>query len=96
MGFCHNVIPWFAVIERPLMIFTRKEVTLIGFHYFRKHFVLKEYLDKEPILKYPDPSNPYQGGLLRGNQLNWVALTKEAHAIYISIKKLVYYLERCI
>ena len=32
-------------------------------------------------------------GLFRGTQLNWARLTKEAHAIYISIKKLPYYLE---
>ena len=33
------------------------------------------------------------GGLFRGSQLNWVCLTKEAYAIYMSIKKLTYYLE---
>ena len=32
-------------------------------------------------------------GLFRGNQLNWACLTKEAYAIYMSIKKLTYYLE---
>ena len=31
--------------------------------------------------------------LLKGSQLNWAALTKEAFAIYSSIKKLSYYLE---
>ena len=29
----------------------------------------------------------------KGSQLNWAALTKEAYAIYMSIKKLTYYLE---
>ena len=29
----------------------------------------------------------------KGSQLNWEALTKEAYAIYMSIKKLTYYLE---
>ena len=32
-------------------------------------------------------------GLFRGNQINWACLTKEAYAIYMSIKKLTYYLE---
>ena len=32
-------------------------------------------------------------GLFHGSQMNWVCLTKEAYAIYMSIKKLAYYLE---
>ena len=35
----------------------------------------------------------YISGLFKGSQLNWAALTKEAYAIYMSIKKLTYYLE---
>ena len=35
----------------------------------------------------------YVSGLFKGSQLKWVALTKEAYAIYMSIKKLTYYLE---
>ena len=35
----------------------------------------------------------YMSGLFRGRQLNWACLTKEAYAIYMSIKKLTYYLE---
>ena len=31
-------------------------------------------------------------GLLRGNQLNWAAFPKEAYAIYMSVKKLSFYL----
>ena len=34
----------------------------------------------------------YQSGLFKGSQLNWACLTKEAYAIYMSIKKLVCYL----
>ena len=33
----------------------------------------------------------YQSGLFRASQLNWACLTKEAYAIYMSIKKLDYY-----
>ena len=35
----------------------------------------------------------YVSGLFKGSQLNWAALTKEAYAIYVSVKKLTYYLE---
>ena len=35
----------------------------------------------------------YMSGLFRGSQINWACLTKEAYAIYMSIKKLTYYLE---
>ena len=35
----------------------------------------------------------YMSGLFHGSQLNWACLTKEAYAIYMSIKKLTYYLE---
>ena len=35
----------------------------------------------------------YMSSLFRGRQLNWACLTKEAYAIYMSIKKLAYYLE---
>ena len=35
----------------------------------------------------------YMSGLFLGSQMNWACLTKEAYAIYMSIKKLAYYLE---
>ena len=35
----------------------------------------------------------YMSGLLRGTQINWSCLTKEAYAIYMSTKKFAYYLE---
>ena len=34
----------------------------------------------------------YISGLFRGSQLNWAALTKEAYAIYLSVRKLSFYL----
>ena len=34
----------------------------------------------------------YISGLFRGSQLNWVALTKEAYAIYMSVRKLTFYI----
>ena len=35
----------------------------------------------------------YISGLFRGSQLNWACLTKEVYTIYMSMKKLPYYLE---
>ena len=35
----------------------------------------------------------YMSSLFRGSKINWACLTKEAYAIYMSIKKLGYYLE---
>ena len=35
----------------------------------------------------------YMSGLFRGSQINMACLKKEAYVIYMSIKKLAYYLE---
>ena len=45
--------------------------------------------DKIKIIHHPIT---YVSGLFRGPQINWAALTKEADAIYMSVKKLTYYL----
>ena len=39
-----------------------------------------------------DSLSPCISGLFRGSQLNWAALTKEAYAIYMSVRKLTFYL----
>ena len=35
----------------------------------------------------------YASGLFKGSQMNWATLTREAYAIYMSVKKLDYYLQ---
>ena len=35
----------------------------------------------------------YVSGLFHGSQLNWVTLTKEAYTIYMSVKKLSFYID---
>ena len=109
---------------------TRKDREVIWDTVCEKSFQsLKQVIIQEPILVYPDPSEPYvlfteaskyawlcvltqeyaydidgkegkvlhpityMNDLFRGSQLNWACLTKEAYAIYMSIKKLTYYLE---
>ena len=40
-----------------------------------------------------DQSITYVSGLFCGSQLNWATLTKEAYAIYVSVKKLSFYID---
>ena len=51
-----------------------------------------EHKKDDKIYKINHPIT-FASGLFKGSQLNWAALTKEAFAIYSSIKKLSYYLE---
>ena len=51
-----------------------------------------QYENDGKVFKINHPIT-FAGGLFKGSQLNWAALTKEAFAIYSSIKKLSYYLE---
>ena len=44
---------------------------------------------KEIMMDHPVS---YVSGLFHGSQLNWAALTKEAYAIYTSVKKSTFYL----
>ena len=46
---------------------------------------------KGKVLKELHPIT-YTNGLFWGSQLNWAALTKEAYAIYFSVKKLAFYI----
>ena len=51
-----------------------------------------EHRVKEKIRKIHHPIT-YASGLFKARQINWATLTKEAYEIYISIKKLDYYLQ---
>ena len=46
---------------------------------------------KQKVLKELHPV-AYVSGLFHGSHLNWAALTKEAYAIYLSVKKLAFYI----
>ena len=52
----------------------------------------KTHVMEEKEVKILHPIT-YMSGLFRGSQVNWACLMKEAYAIYMSIKKLAYYLE---
>ena len=44
----------------------------------------KEIATKHPVA--------YVGGLFHGSQLTWAAMTKEAYAIYMTVKKSTFYI----
>ena len=46
-----------------------------------------------PTREDTDHPIAYVSRLFRGSQLNWAALTKEAYAIYMSVKKLSFYID---
>ena len=52
--------------------------------------VLTQEYEDNGIRKYHPVC--YVSGLFRGSQLNWAALTKEAYAIYMSVRKLTFYI----
>ena len=122
VGYYRKFLPRFAVISRVLTHLTKKDVefkwTLECENCFQ---ILKEFLQKAPILNYPNPQANYSlytdaskyayagvltqntdgtdhpityvSGLFHGSQLNWATLTKEAYAIYMSVKKLNFYID---
>ena len=130
VGYYRKFIPRYSDIARPLTNLTRKDIPFDWTNACQTAFqMLKEFLLKEPILKYPMPEQPYIlytdaskyawagvltqsyqykenekeyyihhpityiSGLFKGPQVNWAALTKEAYAIYMSVRKLDYYLK---
>ena len=124
VGYYRKFVPRFADISRILTKLTRKDQEFkLTPECDKRFYMLKDYLQEAPILRYPDPAASYtlytdaskyayagvltqrQGqdntdhpvayvsGLFRGSQLNWAALTKEAYAIYMSVKKLSFYLD---
>ena len=122
VGYYRKFVPRFADISRVLIHLTKKDVEFKWTPKCENCFqILKEFLQKAPILKYPDPQANYTlytdapkyaykgiltqntdgtdhpityvSGLFRGSQLNWATLTKEAYAIYMSVKKLSFYID---
>ena len=122
VGYYRKFIPRFADISRVLTHLTKKDVEFKWTPECKNCFqILKDFLQKTPILRYPDPQASYTlytdaskyayagiltqhndgtdhpityvSGLFRGSQLNWVTLTKEAYAIYMSVKKLSFYID---
>ena len=53
--------------------------------------VLTQEYEDNGVTKYHPVC--YVSGLFRGSQLNWAALTKEAYAIYMAVRKLTFYIK---
>ena len=66
---------------------TQMQVSLVGQGYSLNHITV---IDSKSITT--DHLVTFVSGLFRGSQLNWAALMKEAFAIYMSVKKLSFYL----
>ena len=87
-----------ALIKEPILRFPNPNKPYTLYTDTRKYawsgVLIQQYThnidNKQIVVNHPIT---YVSGLFKGSQLNWVALTKEAYAIYMSIKKLTYYLE---
>ena len=98
LGYYRKFIPRFADISRVLTHLTKKDVEFNWTPECENCFqILKEFLQQAPILKYPDPQANYtlytDVSRFCGSQLNWATLTKEAYTIYMSVKKLSFYID---
>ena len=85
------------VSEEPILVYPDPSKPYVLFTDASKYawscVLTKEYTHEihGKVVKILHPIS-YQSGLFKGSQLNWACLTKEAYTIYMSIKKLDYYL----
>ena len=86
-----------ALCTKPILKFPDLQKSYVLFTDASKYAwvsVLTQPCTKEAEGKVVTTHHPvtYVSRLFKGSQLNWAALTKEAYAIYMSIKKLSFYL----
>ena len=81
-----------ALITSPILKYLDPNKPYTLFTDASKYFREYEHKKDGKVFKINHPIT-FASGLFKGSQLNWAALTKEAFAIYSSIKKLSYYLE---
>ena len=84
------------LIEKPILVYPDPNKLYILFTDASKYAwscVLTQAYTNEVNGKKMTILHPitYQSGLFKGSPVNWACLTKEAYAIYMSIKKLEYY-----
>ena len=87
-----------ALMKEPILVYPDPELPYILFTDASKYAwaaVLTQAYDYDKENKEITINHPitFISGLFKGSQLNWAALTKEAYAIYMAVKKLNYYLE---
>ena len=92
---CEHPILWYPDPAKPYMLFTDAS------KYAWAGVLTKPYdeIDEstlsptgKKVTKTVNHLITYVSGLFQGSQLNWAALTKEAYAIYLSVRKLSFYL----
>ena len=62
-------------------------------HIVHRHIKVRLRWRTNTTQRWSRPPITYVSGLFHGSQLNWATLTKEAYAIYMSIKKLSFYID---
>ena len=91
---CTHPILWYPDPNRPYVLFTNASkygwAGVLTQHYeevneFTQLTTEGSTMQKKTVVHHPVS---YISGLFRGSQLNWAALTKEAYAIYMSVRKL--------
>ena len=68
---------------------TQMQVSMVGWESLQSHTTV---IDSKSITT--DHPVTFVSGLLRGSQINWAALMKGTVAIYMSVKKLSFYLDQ--
>ena len=87
-----------ALMKEPILVYPDPELPYTLFTDASKYAwaaVLTQAYNYDKESKEITINHPitFASGLFKGSQLNWAALTKEAYAIYMAVKKLNYYLE---
>ena len=95
---CTHPILWYPDLERPYVHFAdASKYGLAGvltqlYEEINELTPSNANTDATPKKSVVHHPVAYISGLFRGSQLNWTALTKEAYAIYLSVRKLSFYL----
>ena len=95
---CTHPILWYPDSERPYVLFTDASkygwagVLTQLYEETNESTPLNANVNATPKKTVVHHPVAYISGLFRGSQLNWAALTKEAYAIYLSVRKLSFYL----
>ncbi|MCG8621022.1 MAG: reverse transcriptase, partial [Proteobacteria bacterium] len=86
-----------ALMKEPILRYPDPEIPYILYTDASKYawacVLTQPYVMKTGEKAYKNHPITYVSGLFKGSQINWATLTKEAYAIYMSVKKLNYYLE---
>ena len=92
---CEHPILWYPDPEKPYMLF------MDASKYAWAGVLTQPYDEIDKLTPSPTGKKvtrtinhpiTYVSGLFLGSQLNWAALTKEVYAIYLSVRKLSFYL----